>query len=268
MPPKKRKAAAQMNQPAKKGKARSARSIKDFPVEVLMTIFKFVHVFSMVVLEDTPERKAFPGTVYRDPKNRPQIDAPHCCLGEGTQRQFTQPRVAAFSFPLHAVSSACRQWRDVTHNLPEYWSRLVIFIDEKFTPLSEVQKQIELSAHVPLDIFVVNRDLDSDDEDDDENWREKAEKENSRAEAVMKLLAPLIPRCRCCVFDVTYSSSLPYISQYFRGHAADLRVLKLHCRIDDRSRPPPVPEILAEENFTFPLLTTIALEGSTFMDAL
>jgi hypothetical protein len=222
-------------------------------VEVLTAIFKFVHVFSMVILEDTPKRKASPGVIYRDPKIR--------------NPEATQPRVVAFSFPLHAVSSVCRLWRDIAHNQPEYWSRLVIFIDKKFTPLSEVQKQIELSAHVPLDIFVVHRDLDTDDEDDGEYGREKAENENSRAEAVMKLLAPLIPRCRCFVFDVTYSSSLPYISQYFRGHAADLRVLKLQSKIDDSSRPPPVPEILEEENFTFPTLTTIALEGSTFMDA-
>ena len=213
----------------------------------------------MTVLEDTSERKASPGSVYRDPKKRPKTDVPH---------EVIQTVVVAFSFPLHTVSSVCRLWRDVARNLPEYWSRLVIFIDENFTPLSEVQKQIELSGHVPLDIFVAHRDFDTDDDDDDEDLQEEAERENSRVEAVMKLLAPLIPRCRCFVFDVKYSSSLPYISQDFRGHAPDLRVLKLQCMIDDgRSRLPLAPEIPAEEEFTFPLLTTLALDGCTFMDA-
>jgi hypothetical protein len=239
-------------------------SVEDLPTEVLTAIFKYVHVFSMTVLEDTPERKASPGSVYRDPEKRPEAYVPHSLAQVTLNPEVIQTGVVAFSFPLHTVSSVSRLWRDVARNLPEYWSRLVIFIDENFTPLSEVQKQIELSGHVPLDIFVIHRDFDTDDDDDDD----EAEREASRVEAVMKLLAPLIPRSRCFVFNVKYSSSLPYISQDFRGHAPDLRVLKLQCMIDDgRSRPPPAPEIAAEEEFTFPLLTTVALDGCTFMDA-
>ena len=81
----------------------------------------------------------------------------------------------------------------------------------------------------------------------------------------MKLRVLLIPRCRCFVFN---GSSLPYLSQDFRGHAPHLRVLKLECMIDDgSSRPPPAPEIAAEGEFTFPVLSALTLGGSTFMDA-
>ena len=56
-PPKKRRTAARTQQ------RRPEKSIEDLPPEVLTAIFKLVHVFSMVVLEDTPKRQASPGSV-------------------------------------------------------------------------------------------------------------------------------------------------------------------------------------------------------------
>ena len=92
-----------MEQPAKRKKVWPAKgNIEDLPPEILTEIFKFVHVFSMVVLEATPECKACPGSVYRDPKSCPRNWPP--------RPQVIQREVVVFSFPLHTVSSVCYMW--------------------------------------------------------------------------------------------------------------------------------------------------------------
>ena len=253
-----------MEQPAKREKAWPAvkKNIEDLPPEILTEIFKFVHAFSMAVLEATLECKACPGSVYRDPKSRPRN------LGHSTPRpQVTQREVVAFSSPLHAVSSVCHMWRDITRRVPELWSRLAIFFNSDFPPrLSQVLKQIKLSGHVPLDIVVFHCYHHTGAE---EPYLE-ARIENSWMEALMPLLLPLIPRCRSFIIDMKYNTSLPGIFQ-FRGHAPYLRVLKLQCGFwdpdyDSYPSSPPA-ELSAEEVFTFPLLTTLALDGNTFRDA-
>ena len=115
-----------------------------------------------------------------------------------------------------------------------------------------------------MDILVAHPDLGVDEhEDEDENLQqdiEKIEKEKSQ----VSCHETLIPRCPSFVFGMKYSSSLPYISQNFRGNAPHLRVLKLQCMINDGSSPPPpVPKMPAEEKFTFFLLTIATLDGDT-----
>ena len=89
--------------------------------------------------------------------------------------------------------------------------------------------------------------------------------ENSWVEALMPLLLPLIPRCRSFIIDMKYNTSLPGIFQ-FRGHAPYLRALELQCGFRDPDYHPRPSSPPAEEVFTFPLLTTLALDGDTFRD--
>ena len=82
-------------------------------------------------------------SIERDPENHHRALAPHSCLVQVIPRpQAIHGEAVAFSFPLHTVSSVCRLWRDIAHSLPEFWSRLVIFLDENFTPLSKVQSRL------------------------------------------------------------------------------------------------------------------------------
>ncbi|KAF8877153.1 hypothetical protein CPB84DRAFT_1795264 [Gymnopilus junonius] len=76
--------------------------------------------------------------------------------------------------------------------------------------------------------------------------------------------APLVLKCRSFVLNTRYSSYLPYLSQYFCGHAPYLRILKLQCRTSDECCTPP-PEIhqnAESKEFDFPLLTSLAWKAS------
>ena len=79
----------------------------------------------------------------------------------------------------------------VARRWTQYSGIIVSSIDENFTLLSEIQKQIELSGYVSFDILVAHPDLGADeDEDEDENSQqdiEEIEKEKSQVRAVMKL---------------------------------------------------------------------------------
>ncbi|KAJ3504809.1 hypothetical protein NLJ89_g7746 [Agrocybe chaxingu] len=226
----------------------------------------------MTALKETPQRKAFPGGVYRDKPCELEMQDHHMCAG-GWEPQSRQPKramVFSFSYHLHRASAVCRQWRDIIRTLPEYWSRVVIFLDLD-EPLEDIEARIARSKGLPLDVRVIRSNWDDDVSDSSSGEDEESsqiKQEQSRAREIMKILAPLVPRCRSFVFDTKYSSSLPFISQYFRGTAPHLRVLKLQCQTERRNvECPEIPTIKPEDEFTFPRLTTIVLDGCTFMDA-
>ena len=96
------------------------------------------------------------------------------------------------------------------------------------------------------------------------------QQERKQARTVMKLLTPIVTRCRTFVFEVQHGSSLPAISQDFRGNAKHLHVLKLECEFYDGDKTlfyGAAPEIPEGEEFKCPCLTTLALDGNTFRDA-
>ncbi|CAA7266360.1 unnamed protein product [Cyclocybe aegerita] len=207
----------------------------------------------MTALKETPQRKASPGGVYRDKPCELEMQDHHMCAG-GWEPQSSQPRrskVFSFNYHLRRASAVCRQWRDIIRTLPEYWSRVVIFLDLD-EPLEDIEARIARSKDLPLDIRVTRSNWDDVSDGTGENEKgSQIEQEQARSRQIMKILAPLVPRYRTFVFDAKYSSSLPFISQYFRGTA-------LHLQI---------PTIKPEDEFTFPRLTTVVLDGCTFMDA-
>ncbi|KAH7914480.1 hypothetical protein BJ138DRAFT_1000046, partial [Hygrophoropsis aurantiaca] len=101
-------------------------------------------------------------------------------------------------FPL-ALAQVCKTWRDVMASVPEFWTRLVIFVDDEPTPLDVVESWLEWSGDLPLEILVTRR-LDRFKGDDPE--------EGERVEGVLDLLYDHIERCKRLCFDVLLSSSL------------------------------------------------------------
>ena len=138
--------------------------MKAFPVEILTTIFQFIHLAASDASDDTPDRRAFPGSVYR----------PHGAGGGkyagGRQRSITPAReVVNLDFPLHTVAGVCRQWRDIIHTLPEFLSRIAIFVDDPPTPLASIKEQIKATRGLPLDVLVTRRDFDGESDPEDEH---------------------------------------------------------------------------------------------------
>ena len=203
----------------------------------------------MAPLGDTPGRKASPGTFYR--KTEPNKRTPALSHIEKSRG------VVQFSYHLHELRHVCKRWKAIIESMPEFCSRMLIFIGSNATPFMRIETQILKSANCLLDVTVRSR------------GKVNREQEMKRARAVMMLLTPIITRCRTFVFDVRHSSSLPVISKDFRGNAEHLRVLKLECEVDDGARTPfyGVPEIPEGEEFKCPSLTTLAMDGITFMDA-
>ncbi|CAA7266336.1 unnamed protein product [Cyclocybe aegerita] len=221
----------------------------------------------MVVEKQTPQKKASPGGVYR---NKPCIlDMNDQVISFGWQPDRESPKRSkgvSFTYHLHVASGVCRQWRDVVQCLPEYWSRVVIFVDRDVKP-ADIKERISSAKDRPLGVLVTRSNYGGAHYDNNDNMAE-SKQEKTRAKKVIKLLRPLVPRCRSFVFDVKYSSSLPFISQDFRGTASHLRVLKLQCRVDKKNIAcPRVPKIKRKDEFVFPRLSVLVLDGTTFMDA-
>ena len=244
--------------------------MKAFPVEILTIIFEFVYLAASDASDDTPDRRAFPGSVYR----------PHGAGGGkyagGPQRSITPAReVVNLDFPLHTFAGVCRQWRDIIHTLPEFLSRIAIFVDDPPTPLASIQEQIKATRGFPLDILVTRRDFDEEsDPEIEHDYFKIMTDEKARVKEVVKLLPTLIPTSRSIVFDLQYSTSLPYISRDFHGPAKLLRVLKLACvqeGLDDTEHLPflgVVSRKTSGDEFEVPLLSVLVLDGNTLVDAL
>ena len=261
-------------------------TIDDLPVEVLTLIFQSIHSYSMRILPNTPERRAFPGSVYRSkPSYLSSLSSERGTVYYTKREPLADddsdevPEVASFLFMLPRIACVCKQWRSIVHDLPEYWSRLVVRIGHEPTSLQELEAQINMTKDLNLDILVtstkneghIESDSDSEEEMEDADDDAEIRRENRQSQRVMARLAPLIPRCRSFIFQAEHSSSLPRLSRDFRGNAPHLRVLKLQCVIDDGEPYEPIRtndiNIPPSEQFQFPVLTTIALDGPTFMDA-
>ncbi|PPQ69450.1 hypothetical protein CVT26_002860 [Gymnopilus dilepis] len=261
--------------PKAPSKQRIVVTIHSLPYELLSTVFKVVHYESAVVpREITPVTRAHPGTTYRFPSERGELCLQNFVVEPGFPWEAptckkTDPKLVSISFPLNTLASVCREWRAVAQMLPEFWSRMDILIDEqKPTPLSHIRAQADrVPLHIPLNILVTRRDFPEGLRDEYKVDKNELKRESTRSKEVMEVLAPLIPKCISFVFLVLHSSSLPCISQYFRGEAPNLCALKLKAMLDDKNfKLPPLPNIPAGEVFKFPRLTNLELFGYTFMD--
>jgi len=125
-----------------------------------------------------------------------------------------------FPYPYACVS---RLWRALIATIPIFWTRVVALVDSRPTTISRVQKQLELSRDLPLDVTVL-RSPGSYEEDDPE--------ESSRTRALIDVLKPHFKRCRTIHFNVMSIASLPSIVLDFCGTVSQLVDLQLRCRVD------------------------------------
>ncbi|KAJ3509940.1 hypothetical protein NLJ89_g4953 [Agrocybe chaxingu] len=264
MPPKKKSTA---DKAVQSGDLKPLSKVESVPNEVLARILGGLYPHTMVVEKQTPQKKASPGGVYRDEPCVQDMNDQVISFGWQPERESPErSEVVSFTYHLHVASAVCQQWRDVILHLPEYWSRVIVFVDRDVKP-ADIKERIDRARDLPLDILVTRSPYGGAHYDNNDNEAE-IKQEKTRAKKIMKLLRPLIPRCRSFVFDVEYSSSLPFISQSFRGTAPRLRVLKLQCRVDTKDAVlPRVPKIKRKDEFIFPRLSTVVLDGATFMDA-
>jgi len=229
-------------------------TIQDLPVELLLTIFQHVYPF-LSSMDPTPKTKAHQSSAYRLSKDRA------CRYRRSVKHGPSDGEIMALKYPVTSLS-VCRLWRNILQ------ANLIQFYVDEYSPayIEQFESQIrQANVEFALDIRVINRRADDTDKHE----------EKQIAQDVMKIISPILYRCRTLVFKLLYGSSLPVISQDFSGNAPDLLLLKLQCRIREDEITTPVkgpiigPDLFArsQDRFTTPNLTILALDGLTFADA-
>ncbi|KAF5368713.1 hypothetical protein D9615_010295 [Tricholomella constricta] len=154
-------------------------------------------------------------------------------------------------FP-YSVASVCSSWRDLISSVPAYWTRVVLFIDERPTTVYDTQLIFRSSRNLPIDVDIIRRTyVDQNDPN-----------EGTRLKDILDVMRPHLYRCRSIRLDVLYSSSLPSIG-YFSCDAPLLKFLNIDCRIFDGSSR---TDEEVPRTYKWPLLTEVALDGQTFYD--
>ena len=159
-------------------------------------------------------------------------------------------------FP-YALSSVCKAWYDVMLLVPEFWTRLVIFVDNQPTAIAELRSQLSASRDLPFRAHIFNRQ--------DAIGQDTAER--ARVKAVVNELSPHLHRCEQLTFDVMLNSSLPSIRHTFSGSFPLLTQLSMRCRIHDKPQGLDSQGEESRDPFLFSNLTSISLTGSAFVDA-
>ncbi|TFK72826.1 hypothetical protein BDN72DRAFT_283178 [Pluteus cervinus] len=202
----------------------TATTIHDLPVEILLIIFHDLYDDARCcVLEP-----------YHGLRNR--------LSGAYSTRwsNHTDLRLPAI-FP-YSLANTCARWGAILIGVPDYWTRLVWFVDKgRSTPLERIKAELEWSGDLPIDVVVIRHDgplnpglafLEG------EEWsRAVAEaleiEDPAYVHDLTKLLVPHLHRCATIWYDVILNSSLPSLHRDFRGVATHLETFELHCRIDN-----------------------------------
>jgi len=159
------------------------------------------------------------------------------------------------AFP-YALASVCKRWYDLMLLVPEFWTRLVIFVDSQPIPIADLRAQLSASRDCGFEAHIINR-KDAIGEDC---------MERDRVQAVVEALSPHFHRCERLTFDVMHNSSIPSIRRNFSGSYPHLKELLMECKIHD-SKPQEVGENEVKASPLFPNLDRIALTGSAFADS-
>ena len=164
------------------------------------------------------------------------------------------------TFP-YALASVCKLWQDVMSTVPEFWTRITVFIDSNSFSFSNLPLHIEWSRDLLFQIIVTRR-LCSDVMDIGEK---------ARVRQVMDTLGPHLHRCFLLHFDVKYSSSLPsiYADIFHDRVCPDLRSIVFKSRVGDGPgnyfRDDLRNDTLREEN-PLPALRSLVLDGFNYVD--
>ena len=62
-------------------------------------------------------------------------------------------------FP-HAIAAVCSFWKDIMSSVPQFWTRLMVFVDSPTIPQLVITSQLSWSRDLPLDVIVIRRNLD------------------------------------------------------------------------------------------------------------
>ncbi|KAH7929398.1 hypothetical protein BV22DRAFT_135355 [Leucogyrophana mollusca] len=201
----------------------STPSINTMPTELLLMIFKGVYA---------AHRTGQVGS-QSDPNSNSDSDSDSD--SDSSDDWIPADPLSPSYFPL-ALTRVCTAWRDIMSTVPEFWTRLVIFVDNDPTPLSQVESWLEWSRDLPLDILVTRRPDRFEEDDPDEN---------DRVDCLIDVIYGDIERCQRLCFDVILASSLPPLDIFNHLVAPHLATFTLECRVDDGPRPDVMPALLA-----------------------
>jgi hypothetical protein len=223
---------------------RERASVASLPAELLLLILKNVYVQTRQGLITIRTHDWCTGPLCK--RNEPYL----------TKWNDTNDLKSPSVFP-YALSSVCKAWFDVMLLVPEFWTRLVIFVDNQPTAIAELRSQLSASRDLPFRAHIFNRQ--------DAICQDTAER--ARVKAVVNELSPHLHRCERLTFDVMNNSSLPSIRHTFSGSFPLLTELSMRCRIHDEPEELDSQGEEGRDPFLFPNLTSISLTGSAFVDA-
>ncbi|KAL0960004.1 hypothetical protein HGRIS_011656 [Hohenbuehelia grisea] len=172
-------------------------SITDLPSELLLMIFKLVHS----LVPPAGKHAYFDGWLAKE-------DFPN------------------LTFPYN-LSSVCRTWQDVMSLVPEFWTRLVVYVDVPWQPAS-LQEQLKWSKNLPFELILTKKNPD-------DNLKHPLEQRRTQS-SVTTLMSQIN---RCTSFSILHlqsSSSLPSIATDFTHPANNLQTLRLDCQRDDGNK--------------------------------
>lgn len=158
------------------------------------------------------------------------------------------------TFP-YALASVCQIWRDIMSTVPEFWTRIIVFIDSN-PSLSNLASHLEWSRDL---LFQVTATRQSPSENTDDG-------EEAQVRKAVDILGPHLHRCSSLEFNVIYSSSLPsvYADILYDRVCPDLGAIIFNFRIGDgpRSR----SRLDRHRGRPLPALTSVTLDGFNFVD--
>ncbi|KAF8153082.1 hypothetical protein B0H34DRAFT_722179 [Crassisporium funariophilum] len=120
------------------------------------------------------------------------------------------------AFP-YSIVRVCKSWRNAAYSVPEFFTRVFIFVDVDNSP-HELETKLCRSRTLDLSVYIVRKPHTSVLADP---------LEHPRVCAAMKALVPHIERCEVVSFEVLHSWSLPSVTDDLFRQAPKLHTLTM-----------------------------------------
>ncbi|KIJ63780.1 hypothetical protein HYDPIDRAFT_112737 [Hydnomerulius pinastri MD-312] len=161
-------------------------------------------------------------------------------------------------FPF-ALAAVCCRWCDVLAGVPEYWTRMVVLVDENPTDTITITSCLQWSGDLPLSVTITRANLDPSQHD---------EGELQRSRIVYDLHRPHLARIESLTVSVLHSSALPDIFTDLDGPAGQIETLKLVNVVDDDFTVTKRTSPKSKGPLDAPLLDALTIRGHCFRDKL
>jgi hypothetical protein len=160
-------------------------------------------------------------------------------------------------FP-YAIAAVCSHWRDIMSLVPEFWTRVVIFID--LVPTTPPATVLSWSRNLPLEVIVTRVDF---------GCAVDIQHEQNQVVSIMKTLVhSLVNRSRGLLFNVKFSSSLPPFPDSFQGAWSNLIELFLQCQEDNGGSTDVWGSFTStEQELEYPALKWLFVDGRNYYKA-